>query len=326
MTTEQRYRQATQYFTETGMIHGLKRQWEFIKEPDQKHFLIGSVLLTISVVSLCTQQGLKIGREIAERFHLNNEKKQAVILCGGGVGFGAGVVISVSGNAYSIEHSERMAQWKRLKINSVVEKLMLEEFESDPVWAQFICPISQQSTFVPTRTPTASLCDYNSLMEYADKNGGMIKDIFNKRVHLPTDVDQNQTHPISFSVDACIKDSETMMVIYKRFRHLATQKSKEDGLSQPIKEFFISYRNALGNLVKDLYLEQQEKINKKRASVQTKNDVTEEESEQAELKFNREIAIFKELFGDTPLSNINWKVERDWSTILNQRWIAEYHS
>jgi hypothetical protein len=117
-----------------------------------------------------------------------------------------------------------------------------------------------------------------------------------------------------------------MIVICKRFRHLATQKSQETGLSQPTRQLFIAYRNALGDLVNIVYTTAQNKIIKRRTDVQTRPGVLERESDQAEARYNEEITEFKQLFGNAPLSNIDWNVQRDWTTILNQRWMAEHHS
>ena len=324
MTTEVKYQQAAQYFTQTGLSHVWKRQWEFIREPDQKYFLLSSFLLTVATVSYCTYKGVEIGKEISKSLSLNNEKKQMVIVCGGGAGFLAGVGLSVTGSSLAIEHSNRMEKWKELKINQVVTRLMQEEFQDDPVWSQFTCAISQESIYLPTRTPAGQVFDYHSLMEAADRNG-VVKDIYNKRIPVPTELDETATQPISYSVDACVKDSEMMIVICKRFRHLATEKSQEQGLSTQTKEFFMSYRNSLGELVKNVYIEAQERINKKRNDIQLKDHVTELQVEEAEKIYNQEIAIFKLLFGETPLSNIDWSIKHDWGSILNNRWIAQYH-
>jgi hypothetical protein len=308
------------------MLHTLQRQWEFLKEPAQGDVLIRSILLTAGTVTYCTKKELQIGEEIANSLELKNEKRDVVILCGGGGGFLIGVGLSVTGNALFIENSNRIQKWKKLKINNVVEHLMHQEFENDEILSQFQCSISQEPIGVPTRTPGGQAFDFDSLVNVAEKNNGIIKDIYNKTIPTPTIDDPHATRAISYSLSACLPDAEMTIVIYKRFRHLATQKCNEEGLSIPTKEFFISYRNALGDFVKVLYLEGEEKINQKRLKFVMKEEITDIESEQAELTYNAEMATFKDLFGANPLSNIDWSIDRDWTSILNNRWMNQYHS
>ncbi len=325
ISTDQRYQQATVFYTQTGMLNTLKRQWDFLKDPNQKDFLISSISITAGAIVFCTYLGLELGEELSNNLSLKGQEKDVVILCGGGAGFLTGVGLSVTGNALLIENTRRIKEWKKMQINNAVGDLIREEFKNDPIWSKFVCPISQDVICTPSRTPCGQVFDFNSLVQVAEQNNGIIKDIYNKTIPMPTERNPHGTKVIFYSLDACVRDAEMTIVIYKRFRHLTTQKCSEEGLSVSTKNFLVSYRNALGDFVKVLYLEGQEKINQKRLKVVMKDDATESEAEQAELTYNSEVASFKELFGKTALSNIDWDTERDWASILNQRWMNEYH-
>lgn len=324
-STELKYQQAVRYFTQTGITHALKRQWEFLKNPDQKYIFYPVMIFDIGVVTYCTYNGFKIGQNIAEYLSLRDGKRQVVVLCGTGAGFATGVTLSVVPSSLAIEHSKRIENWKGIKINEIVGDLMRDEFESDLILSQFRCAISQAPIFSPTRTPAGQVFEYDALMQAADKNG-MIKDIYNKRIPAPTTYDPAATQGISYSIGACVRDSEMVVVIYKRYRHLATQKSKEEGLSPETRQFFMSYRNSLGEFVTPIYMNIESSIVKKRDTVNSKQGVTEEESQHAELVYKNEISAFKELLGDTPLSVIDWTIQRDWMSLLNARWMSKYHT
>lgn len=324
-TTEQRYQHAVRYYTQTGMVETLKRQWEFLKQPDQKGFFAGAVLLTVTTVGTCTLYGAKKGKELADIFFLAGKEKVIVIVAGGTAGFSVGVGLSIIGNALLIEHSDRMAKWKELNINNIVSNLMKEDFIHDPILRKFEDGIVFEPMFYPMRTPAGQVFDYNSLLKSADSYG-VLKDIYNKQVLTPTARDPNRKTTISYSIQACVPDDEMNIVIMKRFRHLAFQKSQEPGLSEQTKKFFIDYRNALGEFVKPIYMKMEERIVKKKNDVLMKEGVTEEEAEIAETQCTQELGIFKALFGTSPFSNLDWNVDRDWFGILNRRWMKEHHS
>ncbi len=323
-TTEQRYQQVAIYYTKSDIYHILKRQWKFIKEPTQSDILTNAVFFTIGTVGYCTYKGIKIGAQIADSLCLKDNKRNIVIVCGGGTGFATGVGISVLGGGLAIEHSKRIEEWKKVNINQGIENLMKEEFREDPIWAQLTCPISYEPMFFPVRTPTGSVCEHSELMKAADENG-MIKDIYNQTIPFATEDDPEATRVITFSIDACVKDPEMMIVINKRFRHLAFDKSKEDGLSRSTKDFLLEYRNSLGEFTKEIYMMIESKIFKKKQDMQSRPNITEEEADIAEALYKQEIEEFKSLFGANPFANIDWSIQRDWMETLNKRW-REQHS
>ncbi len=322
-TTEQRYQQAAIYYTKSDVYHTLKRQWKFIKEPNQFDWLSRALFITIGTVTYCTFKGVQIGAKIADSLSLKDTKRNIVIVCGGGTGFATGVGISITGHALAIEHTKRMEEWKKVNINQGIEKLMKEEFREDEIWNQFTCPISYEPMFFPVRTPTGSVCEHTELMKAANENG-MIKDIYNETIPFPTDDDPEATRIITFSIDACVKDPEMMIVIHKRFRHLALDKAREEGLSRSTKDFFLHYRDALGQFTKEIYMLIEEKIFKKKQDIQSQPNVTEEEAEVSEAIYKQEIDEFKALFGNTPFSNIDWSIQRDWMETLNKRWREQH--
>jgi hypothetical protein len=73
-------------------------------------------------------------------------------------------------------------------------------------------------------------------------------------------------------------------------------------------------------------MEVQGRITKKRDDIQLKDQVNDQQINEAEKVYKEEITTFKTLFGDTPISNIDWEIKRDWAEILNKRWMKEYHS
>ena len=82
ISTEQRYQRATAFYTQTGISDTLQRQWEFLKKPAQRDFLMGSILLTAGTVIYCTHKGIEIGKDVAKTLDLKDEKRQVVIICG----------------------------------------------------------------------------------------------------------------------------------------------------------------------------------------------------------------------------------------------------
>ena len=323
--TEQKYQQAVEYYTQTGLLHSLKRQWNFLKESDQKDLMVRGISTTVGSIFLCTWAGVNLGNSFAETLSLKGQRKTVFIIGGGSGGFMVGMGLSIIGQAWAIEHSARLGKWNEVNINQIVEKLLLEEFELDSIWSQFKCPIKQGPLFIPIRIPSGGVFELDELMKCADANG-MIKDVYNKRIGDPDALNPDETVPIVFHIDACMRDIEMMLVIYKRFRHLATVKSNEAGISISTRQFFLDYKNSLGELVKPRYIELQEKITKKKLDAQLRAGVTDEEVIHAELEFIREIATFKELFGNSPVEDINWNIPRDWQETLNKRWMATYHS
>jgi hypothetical protein len=325
-STEQRYQQATAFYTRIGIVHTLQRQWEFLKEPSQQDVLMRSILLTTGTVIYCTKKGLQIGENVANSFDLKNERRDVVILCGGGVGFLTGVGLSVTGNALFIQNSKRIEEWKKMKIHNIVGDLIRREFENDEILSQFQCPISQEPISVPIRTPCGQAFEFDSLVAVAEKNNGIIKDIYNKTIPMPNVNDPQGTRAISYSLDACLPDAEMTIIIYKRFRYLINHKCQESGLSLQTNQFLTCYRNALGDFVKVLYLEEEGKINQKKLKVVMKDEATEAECEQAEATYNSEVSTFKGLFGNSALADIDWNIKSDWASVLNNRWMKEYHS
>lgn len=323
--TENRYQQALSFYKQGDVAAALTRQFDFIREPDQSWILIRTIGSTVAIASYCTYKGAQYGKEFADYFQLKNTERKVVIISGGGAGLATGIAIGVTLNGVAIEHSKRLENWKNLKINKVVENLMRDEFQDDTVLAQFQCPISQGPMFVPTRTPAGQVFDYSSLLKACDENG-YIKDIYNKRIATPTARNpQNQTN-ISYSIDACVKDKEMIIVIYKRFRHLATKKAAEDGLSQSTKVSILNWRNDLGEFVRPIYQQVEQEIINKKNDAQSKQWITEAESDLAETRYNNEMNIFKNFFGVNPLANIDWNQQNDWSELMNVRWMSKYHT
>jgi hypothetical protein len=322
--TENKYQQALSFYKQGGVVSALKRQWEFIREPDQSWLLVRTIGTTAATVYYCTCKGVRYGKEVADYFQLKNKERDVIAISGGGAGFATGLVIGITLNGVVIEHSARLENWKNVKVCKIIETLMRQEFERDPILSQFQCAISQGPIFVPTRTPAGQVFDYSALLGACDENG-YIKDIYNKRIATPTSYNPNSETTIRYSIDACLKDKEMTIVIYKRFRHLATQKAGEEGLSQTTKVSILDWRNDLGEFVRPLYQQVEQEILKKRNDEQSKQGITEADSELAETRYNDEMGAFKKFFGANPLSNIDWAQQNDWAALINARWMSKYH-
>lgn len=319
-TTEQKYQQAVTYYTQSGMLNCLKRQWKFLKEPAQNDVVNIIYISSLTAISTCTLAGAAIGKYVADSLSLKDDKKTICIFGGGGSGFVVGVGLTFAGQALMIEHTARLEKWKKVNKNQVIEKLMKEEFEEDPIWGQFECLISNMPMFYPTRTPTGALCDYSELMKCADANG-MIKDIYNKTVADPDSTDSVAQKPLYYPIGACLRDKEVMLVIYKRFRHLAAVKSHEEGIGASTRQLFLDYKNCLAELISPLYLELQDEISEKRSKAQSKEGISEQESNMFEDQYETEMKAFKHIFGKTPLTDIDWdNNDPNWRETLNKRW------
>lgn len=322
--TELKYQQAVVYYTKTGMTHCLERQWKFLKSTDQRDLLIRSAIITLSAVSLCTWKGIQLGKYCADTLSLKDGKRTIFIVGGGSSGFIVGVGLSVAGQAWAIEHSARLDEWKKININRIIEKLMKEEFEEDPIWSQFECPIHNIPMFFPTRTPSGAVCELNALMECADSNG-MIKDIYNTTIQDPNSTNPTDTIPLEYHITTCIQDYEMMIVIYKRFIHLVEKKSNENRISFSTKQFFENYIDSVLDFIKIDYLRLRDEIAKKRDQSQAKDKISKEESAKIQEQFEKEMEEFNQLFGNTPISDINWDIPRDWKETLNKRWVTKNH-
>jgi hypothetical protein len=169
--TQNRYHAAIKLYTERGLTNVLKRQWQYIREPDQKDILVLAIFASIGVVTYCTYKGVQYGIQVADQMHLKDIDKQIVVVCGGGIGFATGVTITLAGNGLLIQHSRRLEDWKNRKIDKSLEILMKEEFENDPILSQFMDAISQRPIFLPARTPSGNVFDYDSLLGACDDNG-----------------------------------------------------------------------------------------------------------------------------------------------------------
>ena len=323
--SEIRYQQAVKFYMDKGILAGLKRQWEYIQEPDQLDILTRTAVISAGTIIYCTYKGVKIGGKFADHLNLKNEEKVAVMVCGGVGGFVTGVVFTITLNGLVIEQSKRLEGWKHAKMDFIIERMMRNEYENDPILAQFFDPITQEPIFTPIRTPAGQVFNYNSLLGACDANG-IIKDIYNKRVHDTYSENPDATVDIRYSIDACLKDTEMMIVIYKRFRHIATQKAREEGLSQETKILFMEWRNSLGEVVNPLYRKREEDILKKRNDIFNRPGISEEAAEGAEKIYQADMKCFKDYFGNTHLSDIDWKATDDWNKLLNERWMKEYHS
>jgi hypothetical protein len=160
---------------------------------------------------------------------------------------------------------------------------------------------------------------------FAFRRESFNKDIYNKRIATPTSSDPEATTPMTYSIGACVQDHEMMMVILKRFRYLAHQKSQEPGLSDDVQTAFLSWRNSLGETLKPIYMAVQGEIIERRDKFQKTKGISEDDSEASEARYNQEMASFKNYFGGTPLAALNWQATESWSDLLQSRWMASHH-
>jgi hypothetical protein len=94
--TQEKYNNAIALYTEREITNILKRQWQYIREPEQKDVLVTAVIVTVGTVSYCTYKGIRYGAKVADEMHLKDKERYAVIACGGGIGFATGIAFSVT--------------------------------------------------------------------------------------------------------------------------------------------------------------------------------------------------------------------------------------
>jgi len=285
------YRQAVACYTGDG-IERLKRNWRYLRLPDNTAALYGSFEAVASVgvggAFLCGG----FGKELAQAFPLGPRGKMTLIGMAMGGGFTVGLGLGIYGQMYIVEKSAGFKEWREFQITKALKALVKERFAHDPVWKALTCAITKSPMFIPVRTPSGHLCDYEKAEELADSVTGLIHHF---RLGSPLHKDDLKT------------DREASLVILKRLKYLMEQDIAACVNDPDIYQLLCKEKEMIEQAIKIQYEKARARIEKRRREEVVTEDV-----------YDQELAAFKQLFGRGAKHELQWT--HNWPQVLDRRW------
>lgn len=278
----QYYQKSIEPYTNRGTDR-LKRHWQFLIS-DTNDIIYFRVSAITSVIT-----GAFAGA--AAGFKITDGNKTA----GVAGGLGGGVVASMAYMTIT-ERTKQYTNWINVKMDYIIDSALCIKYSDDPILKNFICPIEQTVTLVPTRTPNGHLFDFNALMKGERDRDGNIKDPFRGP---------------SFAPSSLMFDHETATLINKRFYHLIAADINAAGEDEVVKNALSRQLGGTRERIKICYRGCLDIINDRLDNEKISFDESQDQRR-----------LFAERFGKTPEHQLDWG--QDWKWIVDTRWLADH--
>lgn len=278
-------------YNENGMKR-IKSHMEYINShPNQG--IYASIYILVGVYL-----GYQIAPEIVETFEQLIIKRDSEENTGTGwLSRTIGGIVGAVGGAYGYimqtEQQSEFNQWIDKGTKKLVQEKIDALYSEDPVLQTLICPIEYCPLKNPVRSPYGTVYEASTLLQKAKRDSvGYIIDFYRNP---------------SFSETLILKDHELELVTYKRYLHLLRsdfEKSKDGEEVAQSLQFCIK-------VIEEIVFVHYEAARLHIEELRINGRVSH-------LQYKNEIDTFENLFGNTYLDELNWKL--NWSDELDNRW------
>ena len=285
------YRHAVACYTGGG-IDRLRRNWDYLHLPKNSTAFYGAFTAVATTAFGGAALGVTLGNTLVQSLPLDSRGRMIAMSIATGGGFTIGMGIGIYGQMCIVERSAGFREWKEIQITAALKKVLRDRFLKDPIWASLPCSISRSPMLIPVRSPSDSLYEYETIMEYANPSTGLIQDPF----ETP-----------AFHKDKLTADLEMSVVILKRLKFLMEKDIHLFENESDIRQLLLDEKEVLEKAIKIQYENARLKVEKRR-----QDEVITEDA------YEQEIAEFKQRFGRGPKQDLDWS--QNWPKILQGRW------